>query len=97
MESTGAVRAAADAGALGSAESGAGIDNLKLTAHYKCVDSHIEDDGMAHIAMPTYLQSLSTAPVGPPKKDKEPVPQSRLAPETTTTKLDEVALENALT
>jgi hypothetical protein len=43
--------------------------------------------------MPTYLQSISTAPVGPPKKDKEPVSQSRQTVETTK-KLGEVALEN---
>jgi hypothetical protein len=76
-------------------QEGAGIDNLKLTAHYKCVDSHVEEHELAHIAMPTYLQRLSTAPVGPPKKDKEPVPhQISQTVETTTKKLDEVVLEN---
>ena len=75
-------------------QEGAGIDNLKLTAHYKCPDSsRVEEDEMFHIAMPTYLQSLSTVPVGPPKKDKKPVPQSKQTVETTK-KLDEVVLEN---
>jgi hypothetical protein len=73
-------------------QEGAGIDNLKLAAHYKCVDSHPEEDEMAHMVMPTYLQSLSTAPVGSPKKDKETLPQSRQTVEATK-KLDEVALE----
>jgi hypothetical protein len=74
-------------------QGGAGIDNLKLTAHNKCVDSHVLEDEFTPIAMPTYLQSLSKAPVGPPKKEKEPEPQSRQAVETIK-KLDEVAVEN---
>jgi hypothetical protein len=44
--------------------------------------------------MPTYLQSLSTPPVGPPKnKDKKAVPQSRQTVERTQI-LDKVALQN---